>query len=1291
MPRSLVHILLLALAASASAQVHSDARVVFETASVAEILLSASAQDGDTVAAMSLVGGERLVSFSDGRRAVVRRFALTLPTVRVAVSSEVRRSRSVLLAGETGGGVSTDMTAPFDARVVDVASREGFFAATLEAVVALVDERGTAATLIQERSVRLEHDARPPRLASILGTPSDPAPSRSMRPLEPSGAAAGQEWYRMEIAETGLYRIDRTMLRSAGIASELLGDIKRLRLFGLPGTPIPESLLEPRPAGLQEIPRLIQDSNGNGVLDDGDAVIFYGRSVRDWRYEPTTRTFHHTINPYTEKNVVLVTFDPMAFGRDMDSVMSSPGPGVPVTDAVGRIAVDQDRINFVSSGRRWVGEPFDQNDPTSVFINSLPGLVPSTTVNYRAVFFSRSGTVDTFRVAVNDVPVLGPVLMYTSDISSIDQISNYAYESPVQSFSYAGPLPDQRSVLKFTFGARNSSAKGWLDWFEIFYRRSLHAVGDRLLFPGPDTTALLEYTVRDLSSRSTVVFDVTDHANVRRVAGVEFDLADASVCRFRLPQTAGSVRELAVVGPNGFLTPPAPVKIAAPSLRGFSGQARFLIIAPKEFMEEAERLRAHREQRDSLRTLVVDIADIYHEFGGGMPDPMAVRDFLAFARSNYAGPVRYVLFFGSGHFDYRNLSTSVRNWVPPYETAESNTQIMSYASDDYFARLDFGSARISLAIGRLPGRNVTEMRSLVDKIIRYETGSPLDPWRNRITFIADDGQTSTTFEGSLHTGQTEALARSYTPTSFEQRKVYLVEYPTVNTASGRRKPAANDAIIEAYNRGTLIMNFTGHGNPRLWTHEAVFTREGSLPRLTNRDRLTFLVAATCNFAQWDNPAEQSAGEMLLTMPDGGAIGVVTATRSVYSFDNFELNAEFYRQLFLRDATGAPLRVGDAFFAMKQIRTDPNDQKYHLLADPTLRLLQPVGQARIDSVNGVSTTSVSVVPSLGRIVVKGSVRDGLGGLRPDFSGRGILELFDAKRSVTVAEWGGYSFEVQGSVLYRGEVSVASGQFAAQIPVPKDVSFGARARLALYATSGVVDAAGVTEQVTIFGTDTLAAVDTTGPSVEVFVGTTAFRSGDVVPPDPELIVVLSDVNGINTSTVGIGHRLEAELVEAQRTVDLGEYYRGDLDTYQSGRSVVRLSGLEEGRHTVRVRAWDTHNNSSSTEAAFEVRAGSGVDLFHPANFPNPMRDRTVFVFQRTSTDPVSVRVRIFTIAGRLIQELTAEGVTDVSVGIPWDGRDRDGASIANGVYVYKIIVNSMDRSESREFIGKLAVVR
>ena len=73
----------------------------------------------------------------------------------------------------------------------------------------------------------------------------------------------------------------------------------------------------------------------------------------------------------------------------------------------------------------------------------------------------------------------------------------------------------------------------------------------------------------------------------------------------------------------------------------------------------------------------------------------------------------------------------------------------------------------------------------------------LGPWRNRITFVADDGKTSSGDDGNLHTKQTDSLAERYTPDSFEKRKIYIVEYPTVNSASGRRKPAANADIIDA--------------------------------------------------------------------------------------------------------------------------------------------------------------------------------------------------------------------------------------------------------------------------------------------------------------------------------------------------------------------------------------------------------------------------------------------------------------------------------------------------------------
>jgi len=291
----------------------------------------------------------------------------------------------------------------------------------------------------------------------------------------------------------------------------------------------------------------------------------------------------------------------------------------------------------------------------------------------------------------------------------------------------------------------------------------------------------------------------------------------------------------------------------------------------------------------------LNLLQVHHRLS--LPDPMAVRDFLSWARTNWTVKPRYVLLFGNGHYDYKNIRSPARNWVLPYESVESIHQIDSFASDDPMAMLNPGNSRISVAIGRLPVNSADEAAAAVDKIIAYETSTPVDPWRNRVLFIADDGLTSQRDDGALHTNQAEVLSLAYTPASVEKKKIYIVEFPTVNSSSGRRKPTANAAIIDAMNRGSLLVNYTGHGNPRQWAHEEIFTRETSLPQLSNKEMPFLLVAATCDFARYDSPDERSAGEQILTMSGGGAIGVVTATRAVYSGENAQFNNTFYANLF----------------------------------------------------------------------------------------------------------------------------------------------------------------------------------------------------------------------------------------------------------------------------------------------------------------------------------------------------------------------------------------------------------
>lgn len=1184
------------------------------------------------------------------------------------------------------------------ADVTDIGTSGNKFIGTLKLFPVQYDQNSARATVYTKLVVRIDFDpwSDPSIRASAptIGMVQSNVHATVKKTAGDSPLAQGT-WYKMEVDQTGMYKIDQAFLQKANIPLSSIGNINSIRIFGNGGRMLPEDLTQPRPDGLQEVARYVVDNNGNGVFDADDYVLFYGVSTRGWDYNPSTKRYSHYFSYYSKSNYYFLTFGG-ATGVDMDSVGSTDLSGAYVpSDFQEKIFFKEERYNLVASGRQWVGQEFDYYNPTSVFTTSLPGYVASAPVQYRFVFWARSAYSAGFTVYESGQQ-LGPMIpTYSVGVSPANNENNYAYITPEASFTSSGMIADNRSNVKVTFNSNDEAAKGWIDYMDLLYRRSFDAGGSALYFDSPDTTAVVEYVVHNLPTSNVFVFDVTDQQSVKRITQVRTDVADGTVRRFQVAQTAGGVKSFAVVGLSAMLSPKSVAQVSNSNLHGYSPGADFVIISPSAFSDQAERLAAHRQSHDSLQTMVAIIDNVYNEFSGGLLDPMAIRDFLKYAVTNWTVKPRYVLLFGEGHYDYKNILSDTPNWIPPYESVESNYQIHSFASDDFFAMLNAGNPRITIAIGRIPARSEEDATAMVDKIIGYETKSPFDPWRNRITFVADDGLTSDGNDGSIHTAQAEDLAQNHTPDSFEKDKIYESMYPTVLSATGRTKPEVNKAIVSAINRGTVILNFSGHGNSQLWTHEAIFTQAADIPQLVNIDRLTFLVAATCNYAEYDVPTEQSAGEQILVMSKGGAVAEVTSSRAVYQYANQQFNNQLYDNLFPRDSTGNPPRLGDVMWLTKQVfyataLDDWNAAKYHLLADPTIRLDVPRASVSLDSINGKSTAQVDTMKSLGTVTVNGVMKHPDGSLWPTFNGTGIIEVFDSQQKVVLQDINNYPVEVLGSILYRGEVSINNGSYKALFPIPKDVTYGSRSRLSVYAWDGSTDAVGFTENVTINGTDTTAVADTTGPQISIYFDDPSFRPGDRVKPTTTMYIDLHSRNGINTSTVGIGHGLLA-VINNSTSIDLGEYYRGDLDTYQSGEVQYPMSGLADGKYTVVVKAWDIRNNSSQAQTDFVVSSATGLEMANLVNYPNPFSHSTTFTFQRNSEDPIDVEIKIYTVTGRLIQRLESYALTDRFVQIPWDGRDHDGDPLANGVYLYKVTAKTEDRQSSQQEFGKLVIMR
>jgi len=90
----------------------------------------------------------------------------------------------------------------------------------------------------------------------------------------------------------------------------------------------------------------------------------------------------------------------------------------------------------------------------------------------------------------------------------------------------------------------------------------------------------------------------------------------------------------------------------------------------------------------------------------------------------------------------------------------------------------------------------------------------------------------------------------------------------------------------------------------------------------------------------------------------------------------------------------------------------------------------------------------------------------------------------------------------------------------------------------------------------------------------------------------------------------------------------------------------------------------------------------------NYPNPMNSETVFMFTLAGNSVFDCKLKIYTVSGKLIKTINAP----VNIGynqVRWDGKDDDGEVIANGVYLYKLIVEGDGKKETP--VQKLVVLK
>ncbi len=1101
-------------------------------------------------------------------------------------------------------------------------------------------------------------------------------------------------WYKIPVDHEGVYRITPGQLSNLNINIPK-EEIKTIKIFGNGGKELSETVSDALDNTLNQ-QEIIVSTNADGSLKE---ILFYGSPAQGFEYTKkkkyADKDFFHYINHYSIYNYYLFTWG----GEDGIRATEQLGPLEEITikpdTYIERSFYEEEYTNPYAegSGRTWLGG--------SIFpltkIDQLHNLDRNGEIKIRYSLGHRSPDNGKFLIYQNNNQI-GQLSMTSTSNTYI----NGFYDTGTATIPASEIAQDNRSVLKFEYRSNNMTGSvAFFDYYEIHYPRSFVPINNEIsFFSDPKISGIAEYSINGFSG-SILGFDVTDPGNPQLIKN---DAVTGGMFIFKT--------EIEEEAPKRFYISSKTKdtkleKIEWANLRTQHANTEAIIITHKDY----------RSEQSNMTVTVVTTDLIFNEFGSGVPDVTAIRDYIAHAYHYWTVKPKYVVIWGDGTYEFTpkysiKYSTSKSeinvvanrgtNYVPPYELMDLDTGTFderdTYSTDDFYAKIVGDDDIVDLAIGRLP---VTPENGswMVDKISHYENQSANDAWRTTVTMIADDSYSRDYYDRADFTHQSDTISEEYIPEDFQVNKIYLVDYPTVFSAGGRAKPQVTEDILTTVNTtGSIFVNWIGHGNPRVWAHEGIFEREVTIPQMKNMNKLFFLCAATCDFGRFDMTELSSGAEMLLYSKNGGAIGVFAATRVVYKGANAQINEDFYTEIFTRNTDKSYRTLGESMFALKQYRTTINDRKFFLMGDPTLKLLIPEYIVKFEEINGIPLTDEQDtirLKALSNVSVKASIINPAdGSLLSDYVGTAIITMLDADESVIAVDIDDSKHYIlkRGGTLSRSSFPVKDGKLIADFIIPRDISFAnAQGRLYGYSYSdGAVYAKGFSNKFTIGGINPNAIPDDKGPDISIYLDSRNFVSGDIVSDNPLLIIDLNDHSGINATGNGIGHNIEAWIDDSPRSIDLTTKFTNSLDNSNAGTVEEYIYGLKPGVHTVKIRAWDVFNNHSTAETVFRIATEEeGIVISNLNIIPNPFLSDGYFEFQHNISSPFTAIIDIYSTIGEKICTIREELNTLHTSQIFWHGFDEYETGLPTGMYYYRLQLQS--RGMTGEKTGTISYIR
>jgi hypothetical protein len=1094
-------------------------------------------------------------------------------------------------------------------------------------------------------------------------------------------------WLKFKVRENGIYHLTYNDLRNAGLNPDDIHP-SQIHLLAYPTGMLPQANNVSRPTGSLEVAITIT-GDADGKFDRNDEIIFYGQGPDKYQYVNAKNTFYYENNLYSDVNYYFLRISD-AGGSRITRSNTTPGTN-PVIDQFTDFGYyETDTYNDQKSGRDWFGEQFDvKNEITIRF--AMPGIVPNSNITFVSNLMAQSYEYSYFKIFWNNIQVLDRK-MDTIPQTQYGSKGTYGVDTlQLNSTNVNAPSNSNQDIkINFTKGGGNRSV-GYLNYilFSVNRKIAKYSALNPTFFHIPYNNDILsDISVASFPADGTV-WEVTDPFAVKEMQVS----TTGDVAKFA---SVGDInRSFVVFSKTDMRTPEFVENVADQDLHNMTTPS-LLIVSHPDFLSEANRLASHRSSEYGIDVKVVTTQQIYNEYSGGRQDITAIRDFVRQLYLTTPGKLQNLLLFGRGSYDYKDRVFSNTNYVPIYESRNSLDPLLTYSSDDYYGFLEDNEGQwkedlsddntLDIGIGRLPVTDIKQAADVVDKLIAYDVNPEQSLGKQRVLFVADDG------DWNIHQSQAEDLAETFEVLykNYHTSKVYLDAYEQKAIASGQISPEAKEALQEQINRGYDIVNYTGHGSERVWMQERILDQDTPF-ELRNDGHLPLFLTATCEFGRNDDPLLISTAELLLMQKKRGAIGLVTTARPVNTITNSVLNKAFYAAYF--EKTVQVKDLGGIFRQTKnKSLSGVANRNFSLLGDPSMRFDSPKEDIVITSLQTADHSPV--LKSLSKVTMTGEIRKN-NVLSPTFNGTIEVEVFDRRSVLTTRgdENSPFTYKMWDHSLFRGKAKVVDGEFALEFIMPEGVSDNIQnGKVLLYAYSSdkTREAQGAVQNLQIGGLENNPAADVSGPSIELFMGDTTFVNGGYTNSNTHLIGKLYDKSGLNIS--GYGGGVMVATLDGNETFVVNDYFIANEDDFTSGRFSFPISNLAEGHHTITFKATDTYLNPGTASITFIVGPNGALIVEDLYAYPNPFSELSPatieFKHNRTGED-LEVQVVIYDALGQLAdkRDFTVASSTYKVTLFSWDGMNPRGTKMSNGIYLVRLVIRSVSDGAKNGKIARL----